>query len=557
MSESVRFTAAQMFHEDYQKEFNDGNTQNVDLHTHLLGCGDHAFWVEEVMKIHLTKRFSFAAGSEDIHVNEYPPLMIFDDRTNEFIPIEESARLLKQLRNEESLLELHRSLRELKDKPNAKEKRGSFPTYFEDSPEALLSKVGESQTFRVEIPGNAFAQVGWVREGFTCDHSYYGCGDDLNSWALDGLRSLKWNQNCPEICRLALQEGDILETKCNIIDNGRANITFQIRPRDGTSTLKEEFLGVEFNKYLRFAITCSKLDRIPSVQKEKENKAGERHVSDVKLVRCAVNSDGAFHACFESFMNKVEFRDSHMFAKLFRKNFTQDVVYPDHTIADAFCLPKYEENVRRNYVLERLGCTHDIFKPYIVFDARQQQFSFIEKGISNTELLAIYNSNEISKGFVLNAFAMLSPDGEQAGLRDLAAYRGHFTPEFYPGRFALKDPIYSQRLDILHRLLEHLENRGIQSLVNYFELSIGVGDASRRHVMAFLSKRVADATKLDGALICELKSKCHRATFKYLAYVQILGRVQSSRGQAGLGPSKYPELFETSGWRDSALICVS
>lgn len=59
------------------------------------------------------------------------------------------------------------------------------------------------------------------------------------------------------------------------------------------------------------------------------------------------------------------------------------------------------------------------------------------------------------RALIRNAFEMLNEDGTEPKVTTLNRYRGCFTPEFYPRRFALKDCIYQQRLDILSYLLAY------------------------------------------------------------------------------------------------------
>lgn len=94
----------------------------------------------------------------------------------------------------------------------------------------------------------------------------------------------------------------------------------------------------------------------------------------------------------------------------------------------------------------------------------------------------------LARAHLQNAFSMCNPDGTDARLIDFDRFQGSFTPEFYPRRFALKDSIYSQRLDVLASLLVYILRRYQCCLppIRYCELSIGVGDICRPWVFDVL-----------------------------------------------------------------------
>ena len=97
-------------------------------------------------------------------------------------------------------------------------------------------------------------------------------------------------------------------------------------------------------------------------------------------------------------------------------------------------------------------------------------------------------SNKLARSHIINAFSMCSAEGTTAGHIDFHRFHGAFTPEFYPRRFALKDSIYSQRLDVLAHLLVHalLRYQHCSPPVTYCELSVGVGDITRPWVFDVL-----------------------------------------------------------------------
>ncbi len=136
------------------------------------------------------------------------------------------------------------------------------------------------------------------------------------------------------------------------------------------------------------------------------------------------------------------------------------------------------------------------FRLWIVFNAREQRFQVV-KGMtveSLRELITVHanapsQACALARAHLQNAFSMCNPDGTDARLIDFDRFQGSFTPEFYPRRFALKDSIYSQRLDVLASLLVHILRRYQCCLppVRYCEISIGVGDICRPWVFDVLS----------------------------------------------------------------------
>lgn len=135
------------------------------------------------------------------------------------------------------------------------------------------------------------------------------------------------------------------------------------------------------------------------------------------------------------------------------------------------------------------------FRLWIVFNAREQRFQVV-KGMTVELLRELINVKAngpsqacaLARAHLQNAFSMCNPDGTDARLIDFDRFQGSFTSEFYPRRFALKDSIYSQRLDVLASLLVHILRRYQCCLppIRYCELSIGVGDICRPWVFDVL-----------------------------------------------------------------------
>lgn len=75
-----------------------------------------------------------------------------------------------------------------------------------------------------------------------------------------------------------------------------------------------------------------------------------------------------------------------------------------------------------------------------------------------------------------NAFSVLGMDGKDAELHDILDCRGHFTPQFNPRRFVLKDDLIDQDPSILQRLLKWELTRLERAGVKYVEFSVSLKD---------------------------------------------------------------------------------
>ncbi|CAF3892043.1 unnamed protein product, partial [Rotaria sp. Silwood1] len=147
---------------------------------------------------------------------------------------------------------------------------------------------------------------------------------------------------------------------------------------------------------------------------------------------------------------------------------------------------KVEEKLGLHIYQESIEQRLRPFRQWIVFNARKQKFEIVKgitveilrKRIADSEISPI--QRQITEGHIKNAFSMRNPDGTEPRLIDFDRFHGSFTPEFYPCRFALKDSLYAQRLDILAALLLYVLRRyqSCSPSVQYCELSVGVGDLS-------------------------------------------------------------------------------
>ncbi|CAF1078988.1 unnamed protein product [Rotaria sp. Silwood1] len=117
-----------------------------------------------------------------------------------------------------------------------------------------------------------------------------------------------------------------------------------------------------------------------------------------------------------------------------------------------------------------------------------------------------------ARAHIINAFSMMNADGSAPRSVDFHSFRGAFTPEFFPRRFALKDSIYSQRLDLLAFLLRNALYRfsTCSPPIKYCEFSVGCGDLSRPWIFDIL------LTFSNAEPISELKKLVNNNHFPWL-----------------------------------------
>eukprot|EP00050_Salpingoeca_kvevrii_P002252 m.189802 g.189802 ORF g.189802 m.189802 type:complete len:1730 (+) comp10571_c0_seq2:2663-7852(+) len=171
--------------------------------------------------------------------------------------------------------------------------------------------------------------------------------------------------------------------------------------------------------------------------------------------------------------------------KWFARHFTSDVVYSVDTLCEGFNVDKDLPMQLKTFHLHRhLGVEPhtrvSTFAEYIVFNARKQLFQYVV-GIRNTDLLyhVLLAKPYGALDRLRNCFSMLRFDGQRMrGHEDHARhpYQACFSPEFYPRRYALKDPLYEQRLGTLDNLLDHVLSSYARNNVSYVEFSVGSND---------------------------------------------------------------------------------
>jgi hypothetical protein len=135
------------------------------------------------------------------------------------------------------------------------------------------------------------------------------------------------------------------------------------------------------------------------------------------------------------------------------------------------------------------------FQHWIVFNARKQKFEIVYgMQVEQLRKLIYIDPNKpseaakLARAHLINAFSMCDAEGNRPRPIDFHSFHGFFTPEFYPRRFAVKDSIYSQRLDVLAALIEHIMERYRTCLppVKYFELSVSANDLSKQWIFDIL-----------------------------------------------------------------------
>ena len=123
-------------------------------------------------------------------------------------------------------------------------------------------------------------------------------------------------------------------------------------------------------------------------------------------------------------------------------------------------------------------------QPYIVFNHDSQKFDHVV-GITNSDLIAWMRFAETDlpavkiqakavRAAIWNCFEMLGNDGCGASHADLLDYRGNFSPQFYPMRYAVKDPILQQQPIVYSVLMNHVATAYVRNGVSYAELSVSL-----------------------------------------------------------------------------------
>jgi hypothetical protein len=184
-------------------------------------------------------------------------------------------------------------------------------------------------------------------------------------------------------------------------------------------------------------------------------------------------------------------------------NFTTDVVFDIGAFREAMNISSDlgEENIIHEIVarlaLNRSGNT-TYLKYYMFFNVKAQEFDY-QQGITNADLCYLMDSStaitrsgteleaKATQAQIRNCFTMLNVDGSSPTNSDLVhRFRRRFTPEFYPMRFKLRDPIYEQHPHTLTLLLTSVLQDYSASRTSYVEFSVGFNDLTTPWIYQYL-----------------------------------------------------------------------
>jgi hypothetical protein len=244
------------------------------------------------------------------------------------------------------------------------------------------------------------------------------------------------------------------------------------------------------------------------------------------------------------------------------EHFTDDVVYSEERLCDACGIAATPNSALRRAQLESTfnnatGMLDFSTKvhPYVIYNTRAREFQLVT-GVTNHDIISYLaplsfgglaaasgraaadpstTSRPVGaaavaeqaataglptgmpavRALVRNWFEFLANDG--GGPRDTdvsALYRGSFTPEFFPRRFAAKDAIYEQRLEVLGILLNCVLGRYGDAGVQNVELSLGFKDGTNVDVLRVI----------------------HECTFRSLLLPNPAGRITTAHPQSDAAP---------------------
>ncbi|CAF0797057.1 unnamed protein product [Adineta ricciae] len=214
--------------------------------------------------------------------------------------------------------------------------------------------------------------------------------------------------------------------------------------------------------------------------------------------------DFVMFKCLKS--NDFTLMQSHL-GLTFQEHFSYDIVFSIENLRDALSLKSDEaRDMVQAIIEEKLGIytrsdwqEKEFFKHWIIFNARKQELEVVYGMTAEDLRILIGGAKPIhhltdpaqrdARAHIINAFSMMNADGSEPRSVDFHSFRGSFTPEFYPRRFALKDSLYSQRLDLLAFLLQNALHRFLTCLppITYCEFSVSYTDLSRAWVLDVLS----------------------------------------------------------------------
>lgn len=199
--------------------------------------------------------------------------------------------------------------------------------------------------------------------------------------------------------------------------------------------------------------------------------------------------------------------------------YTYDVVFSVETLIQAMFgvkIPKDDNNQNLDRSLENSSYSNlfqelekSLCNPAIGFSfgLRARPCIFLNRvenkleckyGVTNGDLLEAIESGvpeekrskaaKAVEANLRNCFAMLNIDGKEPSNQGLVEYRGQFTPEFFPMRYVLKDPLFEQRPEIYSLLVNNVMARYAKAGVGYVEFSLSTKHLLKDVVVKHLSE---------------------------------------------------------------------
>ena len=186
----------------------------------------------------------------------------------------------------------------------------------------------------------------------------------------------------------------------------------------------------------------------------------------------------------------------------FKKAFSLEIIIAEEHLSVGLDIDisSTSQGIRIAAIAEKLCLSYDdiaqLFDFYLVWNARDQELKFVF-GVKLSKIRSLmsmtagrdHDQVSITRAHLANCFTMQTPSGKQASSIHFHAFRGAFTPQFYPRRYSVKDSLYHQRLDILLYLLSFVLKRYETSIppVEYVEFSHTASELSLKHFRSILS----------------------------------------------------------------------
>jgi hypothetical protein len=531
-----------------------------DLHTHLLGMGDDAFWVERILMnetvLPTNEKF---LNDRTLRVNLCH--LVWNPYAKGFLSGEAVTSIFDELRQNYSgglWEELKKLIHRYLSKPTSREKDyllhllntlktsivgiSSKQTFddtnllyellekLEDSVKPLLDKLTSDDKNSMNKLLLDFKKLtDRILPKITSKNTNYledqckkllklinrmfpkPTSDDTN--LLNKLlEEIKDSINCM-LPKLTSDDVDLLNKRLEELKDSIDRMPSKPASND-TNLLNKTSKELEANSLNHILVTSDDTDplskrlndlkdlieRMLSRLTSDETKHLQKTFTDLNdLICCVLPEQPVFYSMVEE--NNKFVRELRNRGLTFQEHFSYDVILKLTDLASGLGVTNRCNEFIQAAVEEKLGF-HIIpasdrpqFRHWIVFNARTQYFEVVY-GITVEELRKLINidqnapreGSKLARAHIVNTISMRDAQGTDARPIDFHSFQGMFTPEFYPRRFALKDSIYSQRLDVLAHLLDHILHRysTCHPSVTYCELSVGVGDITRPWVFDVL-----------------------------------------------------------------------